>query len=666
MKGNLFWLNLKLMANHKTLRIGSIVLLFIPLLYTGMFLAGYWDPYGHMDKLPVAIVNEDKGAVSEGKELHLGQDIVDNMKSAHTLDYHFVERSEAEKGLYDGDYYLTIVIPDNFSQSVTTLTEEHPQPADLVYMTNPGNNYVSGQIGSNVLKELTNKVSQNIVKSYTQTVYGKMQQMADGFSAASSGAEQLAQGTESAQDGVSKLNNAIASLASGAGKLSDSMKPLRQGIQQLASGAAGLSTGTASLNDNLSKLKSAGQQLADGANALQKNTAAWNEAADSATKAASGVNNSAESLQSQIKAYMEQHPELKDDTAFAAIVSGSEKLAQDADDASKSVEGLKQPAEAARQSGVKLAAGQSALADGLAQAYEGSGRLAAGSAQLKDGLNTSSNGIGKLQSGIHQLAGGAQQLNNGSQELLGGVIRLVDGSQQLTDKLSVAAQSTAGIKASDAELNMYAQPVQLEQKELNTVKTYATGSAPYFLALGLLVGSLMASNIIHFQEGQVRSAWQKFWGRIGVFYLVALLQTIVLDLIVLYAIGLDVQSVPKFFLFTLVTACAFTTLILMLVAIFGTLGKLVGIALVVTQLASSGGTFPMELAPQWIQSVGQCLPMTYVLRGMKSVISTSNWDMYWSNTGILLAFLAGFAVIMLAAYLLRSAKEAPAAPAAAH
>lgn len=213
---------------------------------------------------------------------------------------------------------------------------------------------------------------------------------------------------------------------------------------------------------------------------------------------------------------------------------------------------------------------------------------------------------------------------------------------------------------------MYAQPVQLEQKELNTVKTYATGSAPYFLALGLLVGSLMASNIIHFQEGQVRSGWQKFWGRIGVFYLVALMQTIVLDLIVLYAIGLDVQSVPKFFLFTLVTACMFTTLILMLVAIFGTLGKLVGIALVVTQLASSGGTFPMELAPQWIQSVGQCLPMTYVLRGMKSVISTSNWDMYWSNTGILLAFLMGFAVIMLAAYLLRSTKEAPVAPAAAH
>jgi YhgE/Pip N-terminal domain/YhgE/Pip C-terminal domain len=666
MKGNLFWYNLKLMANHKTLRIGSIVLLFIPLLYTGMFLAGYWDPYGHMDKLPVAIVNEDKGAAAAGKELHLGQDMVDNMKSTHALDYHFVERDQAEKGLYNGDYYLTIVIPDNFSQSVTTLTEDNPQPADLIYMTNPGNNYVSGQIGSNVLKELTNKVSQNIVKSYTQTVYGKMQQMADGFTTASSGAAQLTAGTESAQDGASKLNDAIASLASDAGKLGASTAQLQQGMKQLGSGADGLAAGAAALTESLEKLNGAGAQLANDSGAIQQEAANWKAAADTASKAASDVNGSADNLSSLINEYIEKHPELKDDPGFAAIESGSKELADNTAKASKSMADLQQPAAALQQEGERLAAGQSALSGSLVEAYNGSSKLTAGSSKLQDGLRSYGEGIGKLQEGISRLAGGAEQLNNGSAELLGGVIRLVDGSQQLTNKLSDAAQSTAGIKASDAELNMYAQPVQLEQQELNTVKTYATGSAPYFLALGLLVGSLMASNIIHFQEGQVRSAWQKFWGRIGVFYVVALLQTIVLDLIVLYAIGLEVQSVPKFFLFTLITACMFTTLILMLVSIFGTLGKLAGIALVVTQLASSGGTFPMELAPQWIQAVGQCLPMTYVLRGMKSVISTSNWDMYWSNTGILLAYLVSFAVIMLAAYLLRSRGEAPASAIAAH
>ncbi|MGO4107218.1 YhgE/Pip family protein [Paenibacillus sp. YAF4_2] len=666
MKGNLFWTNLKLMANHKTLRVGSIILLFIPLLYAGMFLAGYWDPYGHLNKLPVAIVNEDAGAVSEGKELHLGQDIVDNMKRSPALEYHFVDRDNADKGLYDGDYYMTIVIPDNFSTSVTTLTNENPKPAELVFMTNPGNNYVSGQIGSNVLKELKTEVSQNLIKSYTKTVYGKMHQMADGFSSASSGALQLTEGTETAQDGVSKLHNGIASLAGGVMKLSNSTKPLQQGIDQLSSGAGGLASGTAALTDNLGKLKASGEQLTTEISSFQKDMVEWANAADTASKGASDMNGSAASLHSKLQTYMAQHPELKDDSSFAVIVNDSEKLVQDAGNVSRSVQELEKPAKAEQQSGAKLAAAQTAVFSGISEAYTGSSKLAAGSSQLGEGLQSYRLGIDKLQGSISQLAGGAEQLNNGSEELLGGVIRLVDGSKQLTDKLSNAAQSTAGIEVSDAELDMYAQPIQLEQNDLNTVKTYAAGSAPYFLALGLLVGSLMASNIIHFQEGQVRSAWQKFWGRISLFYFVALLQTIVLDLILLYAIGLEVQSVPKFFLFTFVTACTFTTLILMLVSIFGTLGKLVAIALVVTQLASSGGTFPMELAPQWIQAIGQCLPMTYVLRGMKSVISTSNWDMYWSNTGILMVYLVGFAVVMLAAYFLRSMKEAPASAATAH
>ncbi|QAY67220.1 hypothetical protein [Paenibacillus protaetiae] len=105
---------------------------------------------------------------------------------------------------------------------------------------------------------------------------------------------------------------------------------------------------------------------------------------------------------------------------------------------------------------------------------------------------------------------------------------------------------------------------------------------------------------------------------------------------------------------------------MMLVAVFGTLGKLVGIALVVTQLASSGGTFPMELAPQWIQAVGGCLPMTYVLRSLKAVISTGNGDIYWSNLGVVSVYLIGFAAVMLIAYLFRSSKEAPLSAAAAH
>ena len=52
------------MRNPKVL-IPVIAILFIPILYSGIYLAAYWDPYGHVDKLPVAVVNLDKGAELE-------------------------------------------------------------------------------------------------------------------------------------------------------------------------------------------------------------------------------------------------------------------------------------------------------------------------------------------------------------------------------------------------------------------------------------------------------------------------------------------------------------------------------------------------------------------------------------------------------------------------
>ena len=37
-----------------------VVLAVIPLLYGALYLAAFWDPYGNLDRIPVALVNEDQ------------------------------------------------------------------------------------------------------------------------------------------------------------------------------------------------------------------------------------------------------------------------------------------------------------------------------------------------------------------------------------------------------------------------------------------------------------------------------------------------------------------------------------------------------------------------------------------------------------------------------
>lgn len=82
MKGlQLVFQDIKAMWKHKHGRIALIFLLVVPLIYSGFFLAGYWNPYGKLDQLPVAVVNLDKGSEMDDKPVEAGDDFVEQLKS---------------------------------------------------------------------------------------------------------------------------------------------------------------------------------------------------------------------------------------------------------------------------------------------------------------------------------------------------------------------------------------------------------------------------------------------------------------------------------------------------------------------------------------------------------------------------------------------------------
>nr|WP_255543212.1 YhgE/Pip family protein [Bacillus cereus group sp. N6] len=99
MKGiQLIFKDWKAMWHHKHGRIALIFLLIVPLIYSGFFLAGYWDPYGRLDKLPVAIVNLDKGAAMDEKTIHAGEDFVKNLKENKELAFISYQKKMLMKG----------------------------------------------------------------------------------------------------------------------------------------------------------------------------------------------------------------------------------------------------------------------------------------------------------------------------------------------------------------------------------------------------------------------------------------------------------------------------------------------------------------------------------------------------------------------------------------
>ena len=186
----------------------------IPMMYNVIFLSSMWNPYGKLDQLPVAVVNEDKSATLNNQKLTIGADMVDSLEKSKTLDYHFVSKSKAEEGLADGDYYMVITFPEDMSENAASLMTNDPKKLTINYQTTKGRSFVASKMSESAMTKLKAKVSQSITKTYTSAVFKSMTKLQGGMTQAVYGTQQLADGSKTLKDGSQTLTDNLQTLAS--------------------------------------------------------------------------------------------------------------------------------------------------------------------------------------------------------------------------------------------------------------------------------------------------------------------------------------------------------------------------------------------------------------------------------------------------------------------
>ena len=117
----------KSLLRNKLMLIVVIAIIVIPIIYAGLFLKSMWDPYGSVDNLPVAVVNEDKPVEYNGKTLSIGKDMADELKDNDSMAFNIVDSKTAEDGLANGTYYMVITIPEDFSANAATVMDDNPK-----------------------------------------------------------------------------------------------------------------------------------------------------------------------------------------------------------------------------------------------------------------------------------------------------------------------------------------------------------------------------------------------------------------------------------------------------------------------------------------------------------------------------------------------------------
>lgn len=644
---------MSILRNPKVL-IPVIAVLFIPVLYSAMFLWAFYNPYGKLDQLPVAVVNQDEGAIQDDRRLTIGDDLVEKLKENRQFEWHFVDRQTALKGLNENRYYMMIEIPKDFSQKATTVLDEHPQKLELIYMPNESLNFLASQIGETASLKIREQLADTITATYAETIFEKIASFPEGLNEASEGAHQLAVGSEKAHSGIITLQDHLKELAKSTLTFKNGISELTSGAKELNNGLTRLQQGAHNISDGLTQLQKGHVQLVNGA---EQTDAGIKQLTGGLKEELAGLNQTkqgSEALVAGLQQFIHAHPDLTNDPALQVLIEKSNELSSGmralTDSHSKLVAGAEQLSAGQEE----FISGMNTFSDKMKEAQQGAVALSEGSKDLLNGGKRLLAGLTSLESGSVRLASGADQLYEGTQELGNGMIKLTDGADELSTKLKEAA-NLAHIQSNDASVDMFADPVELKVEKLHKVPNYGTGFAPYFLSLGLYVGALILSIVVSLRTPAIRpeSSFSWFMSKFVILAVVGITQAIIAATVIRYVLKIEVESLPLFYLFSMITSLTFVALIQFLVTALDNPGRFIAIILLILQLTTSAGTFPLEVIPNLLQYFNPWLPMTYSVSGFKTVISSGDFRLMWQNAGMLAIFIL-IAVTATYLYFVRS------------
>lgn len=664
-------------------KIALVVLMFIPLIYGALYLWAFWAPDKELSNLPVALVNVDTGATRDGEPVTAGDDLVKELVDGNELGWVETSAADASSGVTDGDYYFSVTIPADFSTNAVSAGTDTPTPAEVQVDYNDSNSFLASTLGKQAMVQLRDAVSVNIGDQTVNAMLVAVNEAGDGIRTAADGADTLATGLSTAEtgtgtlmDGLTDLSDGAVTLDDGAGQVADGAASLSTGLGTLSAGARTLSDSSVKLATGAGEVSTGSQKVSDGmaaaatgastlATSSDQLAAGAGSIADGAGQLAAGTGSLSGSL-TDLAAAMAAAPAGTPASAFLPSVTklteGAATLDTQTKAAAAQISGyatssgefaagvgklsgaLSAGAPGAAQvaaGAAQVASGASALSTGAAQVSTGAASAATGSATLADGADTLSAGTATLVDGTTQLVDGGTALQSGTTEL-------ASGSRTLADALIDGAADTPSLSDDEiaAKATMIANPVDLVQSWENASDSFGEGFAPFFLALATFVGALITWLILRALPTRalasaasgLRATMTGFLPAMAI----GLSQVVIMVLVLVYGIGLTPAHWLGMSAFIYLTTLAFLALQQMFIILLGTAaGRVVSLVLLMLQLSSSGGTYPVETTPEFFQILHPWMPASYVVSGLRQLITGGIDSRLWLSVLVLVGILVG-------------------------
>ena len=626
-----------------------MVVLLIPLIYSFFYLKSYWNPYGDLSGMKIAIVNLDNGKDGENQ----GSEFVNSLKESATFDIQDVSKEEAEKGMEKGTYYATIEIPENFTECLLSASTTDKQIAKITYSPNQATNYLATQIVNSAVKtmelSLQSKVDKQIIanlSSKLEDVPNSLEKISDGSDSILTGAKSLNSGLKQLNDGTNQLTNSYSQFDAGVNSAYDGRKNLESGISQVSSGINTLQSGSKDLDNAISQINAGADQLSSqgsqGIAQLSSGINTLNTGAENlntgVTSYVTGVNKLTEVLNGlvaqcetstdpNVQAYAKQ-VKYALNTNFSTLAKSGENLKTGASTLYAGTQKLSKSTSSLGQ----ITDGIQSLKTALASVKKGTTTLNNGITTLSNGTKTLSTGSTSLTSGLAKLSASSNQINTALNTINDGTTSAYTGSNQLVSGVETFKKSiNEGINETNEQLKTLdgidefgENPVDFETKEYGKVDSYGVAFTPLFLCIGLWVGALMCYVVLYYDH-------DNRFGILGItsknklvqniiYIAIGAFEGLITGLLLKAGLGYEIENLALYYGASMLIGITFMSIIQFLIRNFGDIGKFLALIILVLQLAAAGGTFPIETIDKGFQAISPYLPMTYSIKLLREIL----------------------------------------------
>ena len=604
----------------------------VPCLYAWFNIMSNWSPYtsDSTKNLKIAVASSDVGTDFVGMKLNVGDIILEKLKANDQIDWQFPDSVQGVMdGLYAGDYYAGLIIPEDFSASILGFTDGEMDHPEIIYYDNQKMNAVASRVtdrAQGIIKDQINSI-------FVATIVDELSTFTSVFNGMGL----------SAEDALQSLDNQLGSIKS-------DLKTYAAILNSMSTVTKSAATVTGMTNDLLpdvtDMLINSRKTIVNIQDRLTTSKQDVVYAADAIRNTSEELRNTVERLDSAVDGDpAEAGGSYVDWDSLFGEGGITEYEGEILDDLYADVN------KQLRESVIRF--------DDILQKTNIDKNLIASMSTLQDSLKNLDSLLAKVEGDIDSQSMTLQQYTDAlnsctvsiesTEDVLNYMVRMVSNLQSSVNELRTSESFTKLIDLLKDDVGglveYLSSPANLEVVRVYALENFGSGMAPFYTTLALYASALLSVSLMHTHVKRrndipMLNTTEAFFGRYFVFFAIGQFTALITVLGNLYYIGIQCYAPFQFWLAAAIASLVFTLLNYGMVFALGNIGEAIAIIVLVIQVAGSGGTYPLEMLPQIFRDLYKFMPFNYAMTAMRETIAGSYDHVYLKSILVLLLMAA--------------------------